>query len=366
MSAGPPSPNDPLRPGDATGSPVISVVICTCNRADLLPAAIDQVLAQDDPDTPEFELIVVDNNSTDATPAVVQRACAGDGRVRYLHESKQGVSHARNAGLLAARAAIIAYTDDDVRVSRTWLASIVRAFREYPDAWAVGGKVLPIWPSQPPPWLTSAHWGPLALADHGDQPLRLDTNNQLCLLGCNLAVLRSAFSRVGKFSANVQRVPGTVASSEDHEFLLRVFGAGAFAVYDPRIIIHAAVQPERLDRAYHRVWHRSQGHYNAMMRPEYLERSNAGRLFDVPLHLYRTALEDALRWIAATIRRDHAEAFARELRLRFFWGFLRTRYRQFRSAHGTDRLIHWRRRALSLSGQGTQSSKSATGAGRPS
>jgi glycosyltransferase involved in cell wall biosynthesis len=342
--------HQPLDTGGAA-VPAISVVIVTYNRADLLADAIEHVLAQDDPATPAFELIVVDNNSSDATPAVVERASLRDPRVRYVRQPQQGVSHARNAGIAAARAPIIAYTDDDVRVSRGWLASIARAFREYPGVSAVGGKVLPLWPAEPPAWLTPAHWGPLALADHGDHPVRVDAANEICLIGCNLAVVRGAFDQVGGFSAHVQRTEHTIGSSEDHEFLLRLFAAGAFGMYDPRIVLHAAVQPERLDRAYHRRWHRSQGHYNAMMRPDYLERSNVGRLFDVPAHLYRAAARDAFTWIGATLRRDDAEAFARELRLQFFLGFLRTRRRQFQSLPPAERRTHWRGLARALIGQ---------------
>ena len=130
-----------------------------------------------------FELLVVDNNSTDATPEVVARARARDDRVRYLRETKQGVSHARNAGIAAARAPILAFTDDDVRVGPGWLAAIARAFCQYPGASAVGGKVLPLWPAPPPPWLTRAQWAPLALVDYGEHPVRVDAHNSLCLIG---------------------------------------------------------------------------------------------------------------------------------------------------------------------------------------
>jgi glucosyl-dolichyl phosphate glucuronosyltransferase len=341
------APHAPIDARDAA-LPAISVVIVTYNRADLLAAAIDHVLDQDDPATPVFELLVVDNNSSDATPAIVQRACARDARVRYIREPRQGVSHARNSGLAAARAPIVAYTDDDVRVGRRWVAAIARAFREYPDAAAIGGKVLPLWPSRPPAWLTPSHWGPLALVDYGDRPLRVDANNQLCLVGANLAITQRAFGRLGAFSLEVQRGPDTIGSCEDHEFLLRLFRTDGFAIYDPRIVIHAAVQPERLDRGYHRRWHRSQGYYNAIMRPDYLERSQVPRLFDVPAHLYRAAIVDALRWMRATVRRDVEEAFARELRLHFFRGYLRTRRSQFRALPPDIRRTHWRRLARAL------------------
>jgi glucosyl-dolichyl phosphate glucuronosyltransferase len=352
----------PHDPGAGADPPLVSVVICTYNRADLLPAALDDVLAQNDPATPPFELLVVDNNSTDQTRAVVQRASARDGRVRYLRETNQGLSHARNAGIAAARAPLIAFTDDDVRVGPDWLSTIMRTVHAHPGVSVVGGKVLPVWPAPPPPWLTPEHWGPLALVDYGDQPVRVDAANPLCLVGANLAIVRSAFDLVGGFAADVQRVRDSVGSSEDHEFLLRLFGAGGFGVYDPGIVIHADVQPDRLQRAYHRRWHTGHGHFHALMRPEYLERSNTGRLFDVPAHLYRSAVRDAAAWAKAKLRRDDAAAFSREVRLRFFRGFFGTRRRQFLALSREQRRLQWRDLARGVFGRHTAAAAESTAA----
>jgi glycosyltransferase involved in cell wall biosynthesis len=343
-----PLPTAP-RAGEASQArPGISVVICTYNRADMLPAALEDVLAQDHPDTPEFEVIVVDNNSSDATAAVVNRAASRDSRVRYLFEAQQGLSHARNAAIAAARAPVVAFTDDDVRVGRGWLAAIARAFREHPGASVVGGKVLPVWPAPPPPWLTPAHWGPLALVDYGEQSIRVDADRQICLVGANLAVAARAFELVGTFAPAVQRVRDIVGSSEDHEFLQRLFHAGGFGVYDPRIVIRAAVQEDRLERQYHRRWHLGHGHFHALMRPDYFERSEAGRICDVPAHLFRAALRDATGWIKARLRGDDREAFSHELRLRFFYGFVRTRRRQFLALPRNERRRQWRELARAI------------------
>jgi glucosyl-dolichyl phosphate glucuronosyltransferase len=337
-----PPPPIAARANEASeGRPGISVVICTYNRADMLAAALEDVLAQDHPDTPEFEVIVVDNNSPDRTAAVVNDAAARDSRVRYLFEAQQGLSHARNAAIAAARGLIVAFTDDDVRVGRGWLAAIARAFREHPAASVVGGKVLPVWPAPPPPWLTPAHWGPLALVDYGEQCIRVDGDRQICLVGANLAVAARAFELVGTFAPAVQRVRDIVGSSEDHEFQQRVFHAGGFGVYDPRIVIHAAVQDDRLERQYHRRWHLGHGHFHALMRPDYFERSKAGRIYDVPAHLFRAALRDGTGWVRARLRGDDREAFSRELRLRFFYGFVRTRRRQFFSLPRDERRQQW-------------------------
>ena len=153
----------------------------TYNRGDLLGDAVRSILAQRPDTTPPFELIVVDNNSTDHTRSVVEQCAAADARVRYVFEPQQGSSPGRNAGISAARASIVAFTDDDVRVEPDWIAAIARAFDECPTADVVGGRVLPIWPSPPPAWLTRDHWMPLALVDYGDRPLVVDRANPIRL-----------------------------------------------------------------------------------------------------------------------------------------------------------------------------------------
>jgi glucosyl-dolichyl phosphate glucuronosyltransferase len=325
-------------PRDSRALPGISVIICTYNRADLLPEAIENVLAQEGIAADAFELIVVDNNSNDRTREVVTAFSARDERVRYLFERAQGLSHARNAGIAVARAPIITFTDDDVRVGRGWLAAILEVCAEHPDADVIGGRVLPDWPAPPPAWLTTRHWSPLALVDYGDRPVQVSAANPLCLVGANLTVRRRAFDLVGSFAPDLQRVRDGVGSCEDLEFLLRLYRAGRFGIYDPRITIHAAVQHERLDRAYHRRWHIGQGHFHALMRADQLEQSGIGRLFGVPAHLYRQAARHGLGWIRARARGDASAAFAHEAALLYFRGFHRTRRREFRNLPAAERL----------------------------
>ena len=115
---------------------------------------------------------------------------------------------------------------------------------------------------------------------------------------------------------------------EDHELLLRVFRAGFRGLYDPTLLVMAPVRADRLDRAYHRRWHRGHGHFFAVLRDIDIEAS-ARRLLDVPLHLYRAAVTDALGWTLASMRGNCEEALAREMRLQFFAGFARERIRHY-------------------------------------
>jgi glycosyltransferase involved in cell wall biosynthesis len=317
--------------GDRDPHPVVSVVVSTYNRADMLGGALASVLAQG-ASTPPFEVLVVDNNSTDGTAQIIREAAARDHRVRGLFEPRQGLSHARNAGIAAARGRIVTFTDDDVRAEADWIAAIVRAFEEWPDVAFVGGKVLPDWPTAPPPWLTRDHWAPLALADYGERQIRVSPDQAICLVGANLSVRRDVFDRVGLFEADLQRVKDGIGSCEDHEFQLRCHRAGVVGLYDPRIVIHADVQPNRLERDYHRRWHNGHGHFQAVMRDEHLEHSRLGTVWGVPAHLYRQAARELAGWALAVLRHQPERAFAHELRWRYFRGFWRTRRRQRRDA----------------------------------
>jgi glycosyltransferase involved in cell wall biosynthesis len=292
-------------------------------------AALEHLLTQDAGDL-QTEIIVVDNNSTDNTAEVVQKLISQtDVEASYRFESAQGISYARNTGWRCARGEIIAFTDDDVEVAPDWTTRIAAAFEQHPAVDCVGGKVLPSWPTPPPKWLTREHWAPLAILDYGDTPLLLDHDDPRCLIGANLAVRRSVLAKAGGFSPAVQRVKDGIGSIEDHEFLIRVWNAGGRALYMPDIVVVAPVDQPRLTKSYHRRWHYGHGHFHAVMRSPSVERTSAGRLFDVPAHLYRQALADAAAWSSHVVRGHTDEAFVYEKRIRFFWGFFETRGREY-------------------------------------
>jgi glucosyl-dolichyl phosphate glucuronosyltransferase len=241
----------------------VSIVISTYNRCDTLEGALQSVLGQD-AGLVTYEIIVVDNNSTDRTREVVDAVSArGHGHLRYLFEGRQGLSHARNAGIAQARAPIIAFTDDDVRVASDWVVNIKRAFDAHPEVDYVGGRVLPRWPTAPPTWLTRDHWSPMALSDYGDAPMYVNAEAPVCLVGANLAFRRDVFARVGLFQPDFQRVKDGIGSTEDHELQLRLWHARRQGMYVPALVVTAEVEPRRMSKEYHRRWHTGHGHFYA-------------------------------------------------------------------------------------------------------
>jgi glycosyltransferase involved in cell wall biosynthesis len=178
-----------------------SVIVCTNNRAALLERSILSLLGceRDQP----FEILVVDNASTDDTPAVVERLAGEhpDSQLRYVLEPRLGLHHARHAGARAAHADLLLYTDDDVEVDPRWVSAYVRAFGGHPDMLVAGGPAIPGWETEPPRWvaeLYASDWFclPLALIDRGPQFL-LDSAGHF--FGVNMAVRAEALRRFGGF-----------------------------------------------------------------------------------------------------------------------------------------------------------------------
>jgi glucosyl-dolichyl phosphate glucuronosyltransferase len=310
--------------------PDLSVVICTYNRNSLLPEALQSALSQQ-ACARGYEVIVIDNNSSDATREVVESFIKrGHRNLRYAFEEVQGLSHARNAGIRIARAPIIAFTDDDIRLTPGWAAAIKCAFDNYPEVNCVAGKILPRWNSNPPSWLTHKHWTALALQDYGDKPLLVSSENPLCFAGANFSFRREVFQQMGPFSPLFPR-------AQDTEFLLRFWQAGQRGLYAPDAVVIADVQPERLTKSYHRKWHITNGKFNSLMRANELtgpdgrilvESPDAVRLYGVPAYVYREFIVTCKRWVAELMHRHESLAFSYENQLWLLASYIYSSYKR--------------------------------------
>src|SRR5690349_17553790 len=131
--------------------PDLSDLICTYNRADDLAALLETVCSQEMSQSSTFEIVVVDNNSTDRTCDLVHELIrAGEKRLRYVFEPLQGKGYALTSGLGASSGDIVAVIDDDQLVPPGCLAAVVEAFRANVDFAFIGGRVLPLWEQAPP------------------------------------------------------------------------------------------------------------------------------------------------------------------------------------------------------------------------
>lgn len=210
--------------------PVVSVVVCTRNRSAALRGALESLLeVQYDPAL--WEMVIIDNASTDDTAEIARSvAAANPARVRVLVEPTIGLSAARNAGIAAAAAEIIAFIDDDAYPEPGWLSAVVEGFSR-PEVMCVGGPVAPLLEGELPSWFRGRFLPYLTVWDPGPEPVELRYNEYP--RGANIAYRRSGIELVGGFSEHLGRKGSSLLSCEEIELCLRLERAGFITLYVP-------------------------------------------------------------------------------------------------------------------------------------
>jgi glycosyltransferase involved in cell wall biosynthesis len=229
-------------------NPQISAIICTHNRDGYLGAAIDSLLTQTFAGA--FEIVVVDNASSDRTREVVEARLA-DSRLRYVYEPTTGLSIARNTGAQVAQAPILAYLDDDAVASPQWLQVLYEAYQTDENLAIAGGKVTLLWATgmQPPCWLSAGLAGNLGFYDLGDTTMYIDRPG-LTPRGLNYSIRRTFLEQVGGFDLNLGRVGKTLLSNEELRMTELALEQGWQVVYLPEARVAHHVAPERLNRSW--------------------------------------------------------------------------------------------------------------------
>jgi len=225
-------------------APKLSVIVCTHNRWGFLERALSGLAAQTA--APEsFEVLVVDNASTDATPERAKAWCAGRANVRYLREDRLGLSAARNCGMDAARGAWLAYIDDDAVAFPDWVQRLIDAFEKTePRPDAVGGEIVPDWGAPPPRWLTLTLRRYLtAEVGWSSEPLWLSGRQWIC--ETNSAYGADVLRRYGRWPEDLGRRGSSLLSNENivNQRLLR---DGGRILFDPAIRVRHHIHADRL------------------------------------------------------------------------------------------------------------------------
>jgi glycosyltransferase involved in cell wall biosynthesis len=229
-------------------APLISVVLCTRNRADLLEKALLSVSEQDFPSS-DYEIILVDNASTDRTADVAQRF-QGRAPLRYIHEERVGLCIARNTGWRAAKGQIIAYFDDDAIARPGWLRAIHDIFAQSNAATigVAGGPVAPIWQAPRPAWLADTVASSLTIVDWGpSEKIILDIDREW-LVGANMAMRKRVLEEVGGFHPWLDRVGRNLLSSGDVFLQKEILRRGYTCLYVPAMAIEHLVPASRLGK----------------------------------------------------------------------------------------------------------------------
>lgn len=229
-------------------SVLISAIICTHNRSELLPKAIQSLLDQRMP-TSQYEIIVIDNCSTDQTREVVNEFSQKKHTVRSEYEPNLGLSHARNAGWRKARGKYVTYLDDDAIASPEWLNIIVKTFETVkPKPGCVGGKVAPIWEAPRPAWVSDELVTCLAVIDWSDKAQILPDLNQKWLVGANIAFPTNVLRKIGGFVSGLDRVGKTLLSGGDVFLQKQIVTVGHTCYYQPKMVVWHFIPKSRLNQ----------------------------------------------------------------------------------------------------------------------
>jgi GT2 family glycosyltransferase len=293
-----------------------SIIVCTYNRAESLRDTLNALRRLEAEPHRTWEVLVVDNNSRDHTRAVVEEFQRHWPGLRYAFEPRQGLSHARNHGIAAARGCVLLFTDDDVLPEPDWLETTLRGLETH-NADACGGFIAPIFETPPPHWLTPRFYGFLAIRVDREDDYEI-TEAGKAPFGANMAFRREVFGRVGPFDTERGRKGKVLASGEDGEMFERILAAGLKVVFLGKSRVHHKVESFRLTKRYLWRW-RFQTSRNIAE-----SRGVAGRrrVFNIPVYLFPQLVRACVRTAWAQVAAAPDEAVHHQIILFHFLGLM--------------------------------------------
>lgn len=229
---------------------MLSVILCTYNRDKYIYNVLRSIADNDYPHN-LYEIVLVNNNSTDNTQAECQRFQADypDITFRYLVEPSQGLSYARNCGITNALGDLLVYVDDDATVNPQYLRTYADFFQRNPDAVAAGGPILPVYETQEPSWMS--HYtrqlitGRLYLGSRQRQFPRGAFPG-----GGNACYRKTVFDAVGLFNVQLGRKGNSLIGAEEKDLFDKMTTRGMHFYYLPNAILYHIIPPHKLTPDY--------------------------------------------------------------------------------------------------------------------
>ena len=229
---------------------MITLIICTYNREKYIGPLLDSIAKNDYP-TSDYEIVLVDNNCTDNTRGVCEQFATTHPEItlRYVVETEQGLSAARNKGIKEAKGDIIIYVDDDALVDADYIRIYAEHFAAYPETMAAGGPIEPLYETEEPKWMSPYTKALLtAWMNYGDK-VREYPNGRYPG-GGNAAYRKVVFDKVGLFNTELGRKGTALLASEEKDIFDKMKALGMLVLYLPTPVLHHIIPQAKLEEDY--------------------------------------------------------------------------------------------------------------------
>ena len=229
---------------------MLTVIICTYNRAKYIGSLLESISANDLPKE-EYEILLVDNNCTDNTHEICETFAKThkDVQIRYVVESEQGLSAARNKGIKEANGEILVYVDDDALVDTWYLRDYSDWFAAHPETMACGGPIEPLYETAEPNWMTPYTKALLtAWMNYGNKVRKYPKGRYPG--GGNTAYRKEVFDKVGLFNTALGRKGGNLMGSEEKDIFDKMHALSMQVLYLPTPILHHIIPQAKLENDY--------------------------------------------------------------------------------------------------------------------
>ncbi len=221
---------------------MISVVVCTYNRADLLSDVLKTLVNQSLNES-FYEIIVIDNNSKDNTCKTVKELQRNHHNIRYVLENRQGLSYARNRGWQESNSKYVAYIDDDCKVPEQWLA-VAKSVIENISPSVFGGPFYPFYNGRKPKWYKDSY----GTHEPGKEARILNGKECVNIYGGNMFFKRTVLKSIGGFDPKFGMSGNKIAYSEETVLLKAISNKmpDQIIYYDPQLFLYHLVKQNKM------------------------------------------------------------------------------------------------------------------------
>jgi glycosyltransferase involved in cell wall biosynthesis len=304
-------------------NPLISVIICSFNRGPLIPELLAGFRAKSASVAGAWELLFVDNGSTDHTAEAVDAFVKEKALpIRRLLEPAKGKSFALNRGIKEAKSDFLVFVDDDIMLDDGWFAAVFDASNRH-GVNMFGGRVIPVLPANLPRWLVDRNnrpvfGGPLVNHDHGNVEREYNESMERPI-GANMLVRRSLFDKYGLFRTDLGPVGRVAIGGEDSEIGFRFMAAKERVLYYPRATVYHPIPPDRLRKS---VFRRCYFNYGRGWARFVDPPPGTVRYWNIPRYRLRHAAAALSRFALSDIFLPAGERFRRKADLLFLFGMI--------------------------------------------